>query len=70
MACGWVAYRLDGRERRYPALLLVAQRFIYRQIMYWVVLRAISAALGGWWVGWGKLERTGAVDSQGAGLTA
>lgn len=70
VACGWVAYRLDGRERRYPALLLVAQRFIYRQIMYWVVLRAISAALGGWWVGWGKLERTGSVDSQGAGLTA
>ncbi len=70
VACGWVAYRLDGRERRYPALLLVAQRFIYRQIMYWVVIRAISAALGGWWVGWGKLERTGRVDTQGGALTA
>lgn len=70
IACGWVAYRLDGRERRYPALLLVAQRFIYRQIMYWVVIRAISAALGGWWVGWGKLERTGSVDTQGDALTA
>jgi hypothetical protein len=28
------------------------------------VLRAISSALGGWVVGWGKLERTGAVQAQ------
>lgn len=61
IVAGAIAYRLDGREPRYPVLLLVAQRFIYRQIMYWVVIRAIGAAIGGWWVGWGKLERTGAV---------
>lgn len=61
VACGWVAYRLDGHKARYPALLLVAQRLIYRQIMYWVVLRAIASAIGGWMVGWGKLERTGRV---------
>ena len=59
--CGWVAYRLDGRGLRFPAFLLVAQRLVYRQIMYWVVLRAIAAAVGGWVVGWGKLERTGRV---------
>lgn len=61
--CGWVAYRLEPRERRYPALLLVAQRFIYRQIMYSVVIRAVGAALSGPWVGWGKLERSGRVDT-------
>lgn len=59
--CGWLAYRLDGNRVRYPAHLLVAQRLVYRQIMYWVVLRAISSAIGGWIVGWGKLERTGNV---------
>jgi len=59
--CGWVAYRLDAREPRYPALLLIAQRFAYRQLMYWVVLRAIRSAVAGWSVGWGKLERTGRV---------
>jgi cellulose synthase/poly-beta-1,6-N-acetylglucosamine synthase-like glycosyltransferase/peptidoglycan/xylan/chitin deacetylase (PgdA/CDA1 family)/spore germination protein YaaH len=59
--CGWVAYRLDGHRVRYPAHLLVAQRLVYRQIMYWVVLRAISSAIGGWVVGWGKLERSGRV---------
>ncbi|MBN8838821.1 MAG: glycosyltransferase [Sphingomonadales bacterium] len=61
--CGWIAYRLDGRKVRYPAFLLVAQRLVYRQIMYWVVLRAISSAIGGWVVGWGKLERSGRVQA-------
>lgn len=60
--CGWMAYRLDGGKARYPAHLLVAQRFVYRQIMYWVVVRAIASAIGGWVVGWGKLERSGRVS--------
>ncbi|MBB4860918.1 cellulose synthase/poly-beta-1,6-N-acetylglucosamine synthase-like glycosyltransferase/peptidoglycan/xylan/chitin deacetylase (PgdA/CDA1 family)/spore germination protein YaaH [Novosphingobium chloroacetimidivorans] len=57
--CGWIAYRLDGNRVRYPFHLLIAQRLVYRQIMYWVVLRAIASAVGGLVVGWGKLERTG-----------
>lgn len=61
--CGAVAYRLEPRERRYPALLLVAQRFVYRQIMYGVVIRAIATAILGPWVGWGKLERSGRVQA-------
>lgn len=64
VACGWIAYRLDTREPRYPALLLIAQRFAYRQLMYWVVLRAIRSAVAGWSVGWGKLERTGRVAAR------
>ncbi|UIJ46486.1 glycosyltransferase [Sphingomonas cannabina] len=63
VACGWIAYALDGKGVRYPAHLLVAQRLVYRQIMYWVVLRAIASAIGGWVVGWGKLERTGRVSA-------
>ena len=59
LVCGWVAFRMDRREKRFPALLLIAQRFVYRQLMYWVVIKAVSAALRGRWVGWGKLERTG-----------
>ena len=64
--CGWIAYRLDGHRVRYPAHLLVAQRLVYRQIMYWVVLRAIASAIGGWVVGWGKLERSGRVEAVNA----
>lgn len=59
VACGGVAYWLEKRETRYPAHLLVAQRFVYRQVMYSVVIRAVGAALSGPWVGWGKLERSG-----------
>ncbi|MDF0541982.1 glycosyltransferase [Sphingobium sp. H39-3-25] len=64
VACGWVAYRLEPRAPRYPALLLIAQRFIYRQIMYSVVIRAVVTAITGPWVGWGKLERSGRVAQQ------
>lgn len=63
--CGAVAYKLEPRERRYPALLLVAQRFVYRQIMYGVVIRATATAILGPWVGWGKLERSGRVQASG-----
>ncbi len=61
VVCGYIAYRLEPREKHYPALLLVAQRFIYRQIMYLVVIRAVTSALRGPKVGWGKLTRSGRV---------
>jgi len=61
LACGWIAYRLDGREKRFPALRLLMQRFGYRQLLYAVVVKAIFAALAGPKVGWGKLERSGQV---------
>ncbi|NIJ08685.1 cellulose synthase/poly-beta-1,6-N-acetylglucosamine synthase-like glycosyltransferase/peptidoglycan/xylan/chitin deacetylase (PgdA/CDA1 family)/spore germination protein YaaH [Sphingomonas vulcanisoli] len=64
--CGWVAYKLEPREKHYPLFLLLAQRFIYRQIMYSVVLRAVNAAIRGPWVGWGKLERSGSVGKPAA----
>ncbi|MBN2973169.1 glycosyltransferase [Roseomonas aeriglobus] len=64
--CGWIAYRLDGKGVRYPAHLLVAQRLVYRQIMYWVVIRAVVSAIGGWVVGWSKLERSGRATTDGA----
>jgi peptidoglycan-N-acetylglucosamine deacetylase len=51
-------------ERRQDWRLLcwqMLQRYGYRQIMYYVVLRSIAAALRGPFVGWGKLERHGTV---------
>jgi peptidoglycan-N-acetylglucosamine deacetylase len=41
--------------------LVIVQRFTYRQILYWVTLRALLAAIKGTFVGWGKLVRTGTV---------
>lgn len=61
LLAGWIAYRLEPTRQRFPALLMIAQRFVYRQLMYGIVLRSIGAALHGRGVGWGKLERTGSV---------
>jgi hypothetical protein len=49
--CGWIAYRLEPRENTYPVFLLLAQRIVYRQIMYSVVVRAVAVAVRGPWVG-------------------
>lgn len=59
-------------ERRAPwkdLPWLPLQRFGYRQMMYYVVLRACSTAVKGQRVGWGKLERkaTAAVQEAKAG---
>lgn len=70
LACGFVAYRLDVREKRLPALLLLGQRFVYRQLMYGVVIRAVGAAFSGLGIGWGKLERTGRVSAPDAAVVA
>jgi cellulose synthase/poly-beta-1,6-N-acetylglucosamine synthase-like glycosyltransferase/peptidoglycan/xylan/chitin deacetylase (PgdA/CDA1 family)/spore germination protein YaaH len=72
LLCGLVAYRLDVREEKFRPLLLLAQRFVYRQLMYSVVIRAVGAALQGMAHGWGKIERTGRVASpaEPAGATS
>jgi hypothetical protein len=47
-------------ERRAPwgdLVWMPVQRFGYRQLMYYVVVKSLDAALHGVRVGWGKLER-------------
>ena len=67
LLAGWIAYRLEPTRQRFPALLMLAQRFVYRQLMYGVVIRSIVAALRGKMVGWGKLERSGSVSVEAGG---
>lgn len=57
-----VALWLEPGEEKELAWLVVLQRFVYRQVLYWVVLRAVGAALAGGAFGWGKLERKGTVS--------
>jgi peptidoglycan-N-acetylglucosamine deacetylase len=57
-------------ERRAPwgdLVWLPVQRFGYRQLMYYVVVKSIYAALHGARVGWGKLERRATAAFEGAG---
>jgi cellulose synthase/poly-beta-1,6-N-acetylglucosamine synthase-like glycosyltransferase/peptidoglycan/xylan/chitin deacetylase (PgdA/CDA1 family)/spore germination protein YaaH len=56
-----VALFMEPREDRRLAWLVALQRFAYRQVMYWVVLRSIKAAFRGRLVGWGTLERKATV---------
>ena len=61
LLAGFIAFALERRERWRLLWLLVPQRIGYRQIMYYVVLKALTQAMRGPRVGWGKLERSGRV---------
>ncbi|MGW4063929.1 bifunctional polysaccharide deacetylase/glycosyltransferase family 2 protein [Amycolatopsis sp. NPDC004747] len=55
---GIIAFRLDG-ERLGPLLALPLQQFVYRQLMYLVVVQSVMTAFAGARLPWHKLERTG-----------
>ncbi|QUQ65837.1 bifunctional polysaccharide deacetylase/glycosyltransferase family 2 protein [Kutzneria sp. CA-103260] len=55
---GVIAFRLDG-ERLAPLLALPLQQFVYRQLMYLVVVQSVMTALAGARLPWHKLVRTG-----------
>ena len=56
-----VAFKLDHEEPKMLAWLFW-QRFLYRQLMYAVLLKSIKTAISGIRTGWGKLERKGTVE--------
>ncbi len=58
-----VGFLIDRHEDWKLLLWLPLQRFGYRQLMYYVVLRSIATAIRGPFVGWGKLERHGTVKT-------
>jgi peptidoglycan-N-acetylglucosamine deacetylase len=62
-ATALLGFALD-REAEWRLLpWLLPQRFFYRQLIYYVALKALVTALRGPRVGWGKLERTATVTS-------
>ncbi len=60
-----IAFFLEKKEDRSLLWWLVLQRFGYRQIMYYVVVKSVLKALQGRIVGWGKLERKATVTTGG-----
>ena len=60
LGAAYVAFRADKEDMRLLAWL-VLQRFVYRQLMYYVIVKSLWYALQGSRVGWGKLERKGTV---------
>lgn len=62
IAGAWVAFTLDREDKRLLGWLLL-QRFVYRQLMYYVIVKSLVTAVRGSLVGWGKLERRGTVKT-------
>jgi cellulose synthase/poly-beta-1,6-N-acetylglucosamine synthase-like glycosyltransferase/peptidoglycan/xylan/chitin deacetylase (PgdA/CDA1 family) len=65
-AAAMIAFLMEAREEKQLTWLIFIQRFAYRQIMYWVVVKSFAAAIRGHVVGWGKLERKATVELETA----
>jgi len=57
-----IAFIVEPGEDKSLTWLVFLQRFAYRQIMYWVVLRSFVASVRGHIVGCGKIERKASVE--------
>ena len=57
---GWIAFRMEKRPV-WKLWWLIPQRFMYRQLMYFVIIRGLWRAMLGEKQGWGSLKRTGTV---------
>jgi cellulose synthase/poly-beta-1,6-N-acetylglucosamine synthase-like glycosyltransferase/peptidoglycan/xylan/chitin deacetylase (PgdA/CDA1 family)/spore germination protein YaaH len=60
-----VAFLLERKEDWSLLIWLVVQRFLYRQLMYYVAIKSTLTAIRGTIVGWGKLERKATVPLGG-----
>src|SRR5712691_9783357 len=58
------AFVLERKERWRLLWWLFLQRFCYRQVMYYVMVKSVANAIRGAVVGWGKLERKATVGAQ------
>jgi peptidoglycan/xylan/chitin deacetylase (PgdA/CDA1 family)/glycosyltransferase involved in cell wall biosynthesis len=61
LAMGLYAFRLDG-ERPTALWSLPLQQFVYRQLMYLVVIQSVWNALAGSRVRWQRMERYGSLE--------
>lgn len=64
LLAGIFGFLMEKNENWRLLLWLPLQRFGYRQMMYYVVVRSIWTAITGPIVGWGKLERTATVKAR------
>jgi peptidoglycan-N-acetylglucosamine deacetylase len=71
LAVDWLAaafaFLLEKREQWGLLRWLFLQRFCYRQVMYYVMVKSVMTALRGALVGWGKLERKATVVARAPG---
>ena len=56
-----IAFRMEKEDYR-KLVYIIPQRFIWRQLMYYILFKSIRRALKGELSGWGVLKRTGNVS--------
>jgi peptidoglycan/xylan/chitin deacetylase (PgdA/CDA1 family)/glycosyltransferase involved in cell wall biosynthesis len=61
LGLGWYAFRLDKESPR-ALWAMPLQQFVYRQLMYLVVIESVISAAVGTRIRWQHLERTGDVE--------
>ena len=64
VAASAMAFIFETGEKRSLLWWIPVQRFGYRQAMYAVMVRSVSAAIRGAIVGWNKIERKATVDNR------
>jgi cellulose synthase/poly-beta-1,6-N-acetylglucosamine synthase-like glycosyltransferase/peptidoglycan/xylan/chitin deacetylase (PgdA/CDA1 family) len=68
LAIDWVAagfaFLLEKKERWRLLWWLFLQRFCYRQVMYYVMIKSVAVATRGSTVGWNKLDRKATAEAQ------
>jgi cellulose synthase/poly-beta-1,6-N-acetylglucosamine synthase-like glycosyltransferase/peptidoglycan/xylan/chitin deacetylase (PgdA/CDA1 family)/spore germination protein YaaH len=68
LAIDWVsagfAFLLEKKERWRLLWWLFLQRFCYRQVMYYVMIKSVAVAARGSTVGWNKLDRKATAEAQ------
>jgi cellulose synthase/poly-beta-1,6-N-acetylglucosamine synthase-like glycosyltransferase/peptidoglycan/xylan/chitin deacetylase (PgdA/CDA1 family)/spore germination protein YaaH len=62
-AAALIAFLLEQKENKRLLVWLFWQRFFYRQLMYYVAIKATLASLKGIAVGWNKVERKATVNA-------
>ena len=71
LAVDWLsaafAFLMEQREQWRLLWWLLLQRFCYRQVMYYVMIKSVATAMRGVVVGWGKLERKATVEVEAEG---
>ncbi len=60
----FAAFLMEKAEDKKLLGWLLIQRFGYRQVMYWVMVKSVYTAIRGAVVGWGKLERKATVEAR------
>ena len=65
MASAALAFAYEKEDYK-KLVWMIPQRFVYRQLMYYILFKSFSRALKGELQGWGALKRTGNVKQVGA----